>query len=80
MDDLGPPNEERLPPPGEEAAGVVAVDRGERDDMDLGGAAKRELLTGGVSSAIVAVDATRCGGGVRESVKERTMGDKSTQE
>lgn len=53
MEDLGPPKEDKLPTPSEEPVGVVAVDKGERDEMDLGGAAKRELLTGGTSSAIV---------------------------
>lgn len=42
MEDLGPPKEEE-----EEEEGLLAVDKGERDDMGLGGAAKRELLTGG---------------------------------
>ena len=56
MDDFGAPNDDALAPPPREdeepAVGVVAVDEAERAEMDLGGAAKRALVTGGVSSVI----------------------------
>lgn len=67
MDDFGAPNDDALAPPprdDEEAAvGVVAVDGAERDKMDLGGAAKRALVTGGVSF-VIALTVLRLGLGI----------------
>lgn len=55
MADLAPPKGDG---PGD-AVGVDAPDVGDKDAMDIGGAAKRELLMGGAPSDIV-LDVCRC--------------------